>query len=109
MTISACMIVKNEEELLPGCLDSIRDLVDEIIIVDTGSDDKTMEIARSYGAKIFEQPWEGNFSKHRNYSMEQATSDWILIIDADEKLDNSNLRSLVKIKNNPSNSIISYR
>ncbi len=84
-TISACMIVKNEEELLPECLDSIRDWVDEIIIVDTGSDDKTVEIAKSYGAKIYHQEWEGNFSKHRNYSLSKATSEWVFIIDADER------------------------
>ncbi len=85
VTISACMIVKNEEELLPGCLDSIRDWVDEIVIVDTGSTDRTVEIAESYGAKIFHQPWEGDFSKHRNYSIELATCDWVFIIDADER------------------------
>lgn len=85
-TVSACMIVKDEEELLPGCLHSIRDWVDEIIIVDTGSTDRTVEIAQSFGARIFHQPWEGDFSKHRNYSIEQATCDWILIIDADEEM-----------------------
>lgn len=84
-TVSACMIVKNEEELLPGCLDSIRDWIDEIIIVDTGSTDRTIEIAKSYGAKIYHQEWEGNFSKHRNYSLDLATSDWVFIIDADER------------------------
>jgi tetratricopeptide (TPR) repeat protein len=83
-TISACMIVRNEEKLLPGCLESIRDWVDEIIIVDTGSTDATMDIARQYGARIFQQPWSNDFSKHRNYSMEQATGEWLFIIDADE-------------------------
>lgn len=85
-SISACMIVKDEEELLGQCLQSIRDWVDEIIIVDTGSTDRTVEIAQSFGAKVFHQPWEGNFSKHRNFSMEQATSDWLFIIDADEEM-----------------------
>lgn len=85
-TISACMIVKDEEELLPGCLDSIRDWVDEIIVVDTGSSDGTVEIAESYGARVFHQQWAGDFAKHRNYSMEQASSDWIFIIDADERM-----------------------
>ncbi len=84
--VSACLIVKNEEELLPGCLDSIRDWVDEIIVVDTGSTDRTVEIAESYGARVFHQPWEGDFSKHRNYSIDQAGGDWILIIDADERM-----------------------
>lgn len=85
-TISACMMVKNEEKLLPQCLESIKDVVDEIIIVDTGSKDKTVEIAESYGAKIFHHPWENDFSKHRSQSISYATGDWIFIIDADEVL-----------------------
>jgi tetratricopeptide (TPR) repeat protein len=85
-TISACMIVKNEEEMLAGCLESIRDWVDEIIVVDTGSTDRTVAIAQSFNAKIFHQPWEGDFSKHRNYSLEQATCDWTFVIDADERI-----------------------
>ncbi len=84
-TICACMIVKNEEELLPGCLESIRSWIDDIIIVDTGSTDRTVEIARSYGAKVYFQEWEGSFSKARNFSISKATCDWILYIDADEE------------------------
>lgn len=84
-TISACMMVKNEEEMLPNCLESIRSWVDEIIIVDTGSTDKTVEIAKSYGAKVYHQKWTKDFSFHRNYSMSKATCDWIFIIDADEE------------------------
>jgi tetratricopeptide (TPR) repeat protein len=83
--ISACMIVKNEEKLLPDCLESIRDWVDEIVVVDTGSSDRTREIAQEFGARIFDQPWTGDFSHHRNYSIEQASGDWIFIIDADER------------------------
>ncbi|MEW5796554.1 MAG: tetratricopeptide repeat protein [Candidatus Zixiibacteriota bacterium] len=85
-TISACMIVRNEEQLLAGCLESIRDWVDEIIVVDTGSTDRTIEIACQYGAKVLEQPWADDFSAHRNSSIEQATSEWVLIIDADERM-----------------------
>ncbi|MEJ2052223.1 MAG: glycosyltransferase family 2 protein, partial [Calditrichota bacterium] len=79
-TISACMMVKNEEEMLPNCLESIKDVVDELIVVDTGSTDKTIEIAESYGAKIYHHPWENDFSKHRNQSISYATGDWFLII-----------------------------
>ncbi len=84
--ISACMMVKNEEEMLPRCLNSIKHLIDELIIVDTGSTDKTVEIAQSFGAKIYHHPWENNFSKHRNQSLCYATGNWILLVDADEEL-----------------------
>ncbi|MDF2802063.1 MAG: glycosyl transferase family 2 [Anaerocolumna sp.] len=85
-SISLCMIVKDEELVLENCLASVKDLVDEIIIVDTGSIDKTKEIARIYGAKIFDLPWENDFSKARNVSLTHATCDWILLLDADEVL-----------------------
>jgi tetratricopeptide (TPR) repeat protein len=85
-TISACMIVKNEEKLLSTCLKSIKDYVDEIIIVDTGSTDQTVPIAESFGAQVYHHPWENNFSKHRNQSFGYAKGDWIFYIDADEEL-----------------------
>ncbi len=97
-TLSLCMIVKNEEKNLVGCLKSIRDVVDEIIIVDTGSTDKTKIIAKIFGAKVYDFPWTGDFSAARNYSLVQATGDWILILDADEAisvLDHDELRTLV--------------
>ncbi len=84
--ISLCMIVKNEEALLPQCLASVKKCADEIIVVDTGSTDGTIEIAESYGAKVYHHPWENNFSKHRNQSLSYASGDWILILDADEAL-----------------------
>jgi len=85
-TVSACMIVRNEEELLPGCLDSIRDWVDEIILVDTGSTDRTVAIAEEYRCRVFHLAWEDDFSKARNYALQQATGEWILVIDADERV-----------------------
>ncbi len=84
--ISACMIVRNEEKFIAQCLRSIQEYVDEIIIVDTGSQDKTVEIAKSFGARIYSHPWEDHFSKHRNQSFGYAKMDWILYIDADEEL-----------------------
>jgi glycosyltransferase involved in cell wall biosynthesis len=84
--ISLCMIIKNEEDCLNRCLDSVKDFVDEMIIVDTGSTDRTVEIAESYGARIYHHPWENDFSKHRNQSLSYATGDWILQLDADEEL-----------------------
>ena len=86
--ISACMIVKNEERLLQMCLKTIKDLVFEIIVVDTGSSDRTVEIAQGYGAKVFHHPWEGDFSKHRNQSLSYSSGEWILVVDADEQLMN---------------------
>lgn len=85
-TISLCMIVRNEEKLLPQCLESVNAFVDEIIIVDTGSNDGTIEIAERFGAKVYRHPWEGNFSTHRNQSISYASSEWIFIMDADEEL-----------------------
>lgn len=87
MSISACMIVRDEEQMLAGCLDSIHDWVDEIIVVDTGSKDKTVAIAGGYKkVRLYHQKWRANFSLHRNYSMDQATGDWIFTIDADERV-----------------------
>ncbi len=95
-TLSLCMIVKDEEQLLPICLDSVKDYVDEIIIVDTGSTDTTVEIAKRYNAKVYHHPWENSFSKARNYSLRYATGDWIIWIDADEEVDK---RDAHKLKN----------
>jgi len=84
--LSLCMIVKNEETYLKGCLESVKSLVDEIIIVDTGSTDKTVEIARSYTSKIYFFEWVHDFAKARNESIKHATREWILYLDADERL-----------------------
>lgn len=98
--ISLCMIVKNEEKNLPRCLDSVKDVVDEMIIVDTGSSDKTKEIARSYGAKVFDFKWIDDFAAARNYSLEKATGEWILVLDADEELEENTKISLrAELKN----------
>ncbi len=98
-SLSLCVIVKNEEEFIAQCLTSVKDFVDEIIVVDTGSEDRTAEIAREYGAKIFLHPWVGDFSVARNHSIDHAASDWILVLDADEKLalrDAAQLRDLIQ-------------
>ncbi|GKU25992.1 tetratricopeptide repeat-containing glycosyltransferase family 2 protein [Clostridium folliculivorans] len=84
--ISLCMIVKNEEEYLPRCLNSVKDIVDEIIVVDTGSTDRTIEIAKEFNAKVYSFQWSNNFSEARNESLKHATKDWILILDADEEI-----------------------
>jgi glycosyltransferase involved in cell wall biosynthesis len=80
------MIVKNEEAHLQRCLDSAAPLVDEMVIVDTGSVDRTEEIAHSFGARIFHLEWPDDFSIARNFSLEQAVGNWILVLDADESV-----------------------
>ncbi|MCP4253972.1 MAG: glycosyltransferase family 2 protein, partial [Candidatus Scalindua sp.] len=98
-TLSLCMIVKDEEKFLPTCLESVKDHVDEIVIVDTGSTDSTVEIAKKYNARIYHHPWENSFSKARNYSLSYATSDWILILDADEELEREDACKLREVIN----------
>lgn len=96
--ISLCMIVKNEEEVLPRCLDSVRELVDEIIIVDTGSTDCTIEIARRYGATIHHFEWIDDFAAARNYAFSLATSDYIMWLDADDVILPDDLAALFELK-----------
>lgn len=90
ISISLCMIVKNEESILDRGLSSIYDLMDEIIIVDTGSTDRTKEIASKYTDKVYDFVWEDDFSKARNFSFSKATKDYIYVADADEVLDRKN-------------------
>ncbi len=97
MKISLCMIVKNEEKYIAQCLKSAALLVDEIIIVDTGSTDNTLEIASEFQPKIFRHPWENDFGKARNHSLAQATGDWILVLDADESLYMEDIQKLKDI------------
>ncbi|RYD03048.1 hypothetical protein N752_21800 [Desulforamulus aquiferis] len=94
VSISLCLIVKNEEENLPRCLSSIKDYIDEIIIVDTGSEDNTIEIALSFGARVIEEAWQNNFSHARNVGLCQAKGEWILFLDADEEVMPNNLGQL---------------
>lgn len=84
--LSASMIVRNEERYLEGCLESIKDVVGETVIVDTGSTDRTVEIARSYGARVYEFPWNGSFADARNEALNRSRGEWILYIDADERV-----------------------
>lgn len=97
-TFSLCMIVKNEEKVLARCLDSVADLMDEIIIVDTGSCDATKEIAARYTDKIYDFKWTSDFAAARNFSFEKATMDYIYAPDADEVLDQVNHDELAKLK-----------
>lgn len=98
ITVSVCMIVKNEEPVLERCLNSLKTIADEIIIIDTGSDDKTKEIASHYTDKIYDYVWQNDFAHARNYSFSKATMDYIYTADADEILDEVNRERFIKLK-----------
>lgn len=99
ITLSLCMIVKNEEDVLRRCLDSVKDIVDEIIIVDTGSTDKTKSIAKDFTDKIFDFKWCDDFSKARNYSFSKATKEYIMWLDADDVILESDKIAIEELKN----------
>lgn len=84
--VSLCMIVRDEEELLAGCLNSVQGVVAEIVAVDTGSVDNTIAIAKAFGARVIRHPWNDDFSEARNIGLAHATGDWIMVMDADEEL-----------------------
>ncbi len=86
MTLSFCAIVKNEEKNLPHCLDSVKSIADEFIILDTGSADKTPEIARNFGANVYSFEWCDDFAAARNAALKYVTGEWVLVLDADERL-----------------------
>ncbi|MGO9314309.1 MAG: glycosyltransferase [Syntrophobacteraceae bacterium] len=94
--ISLCMIVKNEEKNLPRCLESVCGLVDEMVVLDTGSEDNTVSIARSCGAKVFSFPWTGDFAEARNESLRHAAGNWIIFLDADERLNTFGARDCLR-------------
>jgi len=96
--ISFCMIVKNEEEVLHECLSSVKDLVDEIIIVDTGSTDRTKEIAFEYTDKVYDFEWIDDFSAARNFAFSKATMDYIFYMDADDVLSEEDREKFKKLK-----------
>ncbi|MCU9612980.1 glycosyltransferase [Caldibacillus lycopersici] len=90
------MIVKNEEKVLARCLDSVNGIVDEIIIIDTGSTDASKDIARKYTNHVYDFTWTGSFSEARNFAQQYASGQWILALDADEYVDGDNLKETIK-------------
>ncbi len=100
ITISLCMIVKNEERVLARCLDTVADLVDEVIVVDTGSTDSTKQIASKYTDKIYDFQWIDDFSAARNFAFSKATKEYIYSADADEVLDEENRQRFRLLKEN---------
>lgn len=97
ISISLCIIAKNEESNLASCLNPIASLVDEIIIIDTGSTDKTKEIALEYTEKVYDFRWNNSFSDARNFSISKASYDYILVLDCDELVESIDIREIKKL------------
>ncbi|GBF81035.1 glycosyltransferase [Aphanothece sacrum] len=104
--LSLCMIVKNEEQNLPQCLDSVKNVVDEMIVMDTGSTDRTVEIAKQFGATVPFFAWCNDFAIARNVALEYVTGDWVLVLDADELLNNKVVEQLKEAIENPDSLVV---
>jgi len=100
-TLSLCIITKNEEKYLEQCINSVRGIADEIIVVDTGSTDGTKEIAKKFNAKIYDFEWSDSFSAAKNEAISHATKDWILVLDADEVIEEKDLGKIRNAIENP--------
>ena len=99
MDISLCMIVKNEEDTIARCINSVKDIVDEIIIVDTGSTDNTLKILKNLNIVPYRFEWINDFSAARNFSFSKATKDYILWLDADDILNPDDIELFKNLKN----------
>lgn len=107
-TISLCMIVKNEEKNLPQCLKSLLPVVDEIVIADTGSTDRTREIAAIFGARVISISWDDDYSTARNASLREACGNWILVMDADEAISQQDYPSILSLVNSSPEQTVAY-
>ncbi len=107
-TLSVVIIVKNEEKYIGKCIDSVKDIADEIIVVDTGSTDNTCDIVRSKGIEPYFHEWRDNFSEAKNFAISHATCDWILNLDADEELMEEGKKELIKILENDNTDVVGY-
>ena len=105
--LTVCLIARNEERFLDGCLKSVRGLADQIVLVDTGSTDRTVEIARSHGAEVHFRAWDDDFSAARNAALLHARGDWVLILDADEEVSPAHHQALRAMLERPN--VIAYR
>ncbi len=105
ITISLCMIVKNEDDVIGRCLDCVKDIADEIIVVDTGSRDSTKEIVKTFTDKVYDFKWVDDFSAARNYSYSMAKMDYILWLDADDIILEEDKKNLIKLKESLSKNV----
>jgi tetratricopeptide (TPR) repeat protein len=105
--LSAALIVRDEEQHLPACLESLAGVVDDVVVVDTGSRDRSVEIARGFGAEVFEFPWCADFSAARNHGLDRARGRWILYIDADERLEPVERASVERLLDD--DGVVAYR
>ncbi len=108
MTLGLCMIVKDEEEVLARCLESVKGVFDEIVVADTGSKDRSREIARAYGAKVYEFRWIDDFSAARNFSFSKASADYLMWLDADDILLPQDKEALLALKKTLDGSVDAY-
>lgn len=99
-TLSLCMIAKNEEAFIPQSINSVKGIVDEIIVVDTGSSDGTKQLAKTLGAKVYDFAWTNDFAAAHNFAVSQATKDWVLVLDADESISAKDHALLLKLIQN---------
>lgn len=107
-TLCVCMIVKDEQAFLGPCLHAIKPVADEIIVVDTGSTDRSADIARVFGARVYDYIWKDDFSAARNYGLERASAEWVLIMDADEAMDASDQKQLKEMIADRQNPLVAY-
>jgi glycosyltransferase involved in cell wall biosynthesis len=108
MSITLCMIVKNEADRLPACLAAARDCVDEMIVLDTGSTDDTAAIARDLGAEVYDYVWTNDFSAARNVSLGYGTGDWILVLDADEIMIPAEMAAIAPLLTQPDLLVVNF-
>jgi tetratricopeptide (TPR) repeat protein len=106
--VSLCMIVKDEEEHLAKCLSSVKPIVDEMIVVDTGSADRTRDIARVFGAGVYDFEWTNDFSEARNFSISKASGEWIFIMDADEVISSLDHRNFLRLVRKSTSKTVAY-
>ena len=98
MTLSVCLIVKNEEPVLARCLSCAEQIADELIVVDTGSTDRSVEIAKQFTSKVCLHPWQDSFAEARNYAYSKATCDYMMWLDADDVISDENIARFLKLK-----------